>query len=589
MSQLASLPLLQQLMAAGNSQQPPAPQSYTPPAGNGPVPPPSMPGQQPSGPQMQSIAQQIALANPSSPNSGGTGMPPAPPSDPQTLKQAMLTKLQQLQGQPQGSAPVPPWAAGPLAQQQAQSTAATYNPVSRPAGSYSQGDTTINQPLVQQAVEKQALAKWDALNPDFSSKGRFRKRPTVDDSTHMPLIGLIAKDTPLSFANVKGADETTPEDIAAMPAGPVRDALQRRQATLMASYGDFADPHPGTQATAADPDAMRQRERDEHLQRIEHRAGMRHDPLEREDKRYMGAKEFDTIHDAAEAKRSPLVSAVANGAAPGGSLMDNPDFVEFSKWNPQAAGEMLRSESEGKRIAAEGQVHAQDRASNEKIAAGNNAATIKHAEMTATEKSLDNDPDYKLLVVAAGEAAQLYRDGKVTRKDYDKAQGALTAYLQNKAQRRQQGAAPPPLIQSITQGGAPAPGIPGAPMPGASQSPGTVPPPAAEQTKSILDQSDDDIKSGQLPDIIDQLLVENHGRLATPFGPDVAGPLQSRLAERKVTPSMLRDALKATDWIAAMPGGAAQRVGGQEGDQIRKRRAFLSYLLGQYPQARSSY
>ncbi len=301
------------------------------------------------------------LGQPFLPNSNSTGIPGGPPQPAPS----------------QGPPPVPAWAAAPLAQQQAQSTAASYNPVSRPAGNYDTGGLpAVNQSLAQQAVADAHRQDYATLHPDFARRflGKFSYKndlpPLINSIAGQSNLALpdwqIAKDD-APVASVGSVDSMTPEKIAAMPPGPVRDALERRMQALTVSgksdKGDFADYVDGTPATPVNRELAMQTERDQHLDRIARRAALPHDSMAREDKRYMGAKEFDAIHDAAEQKRSILAQSILQAQSGPFGMSKEEYFM-----NPQAGEAAMRAWSDQQKVAGEQRIAGEHNATQERIA-----------------------------------------------------------------------------------------------------------------------------------------------------------------------------------------------------------------------------
>jgi hypothetical protein len=469
-----------------------------------------------------------------------------------------------------------------LLQQQAGGMGAGYQPhgLGSTAGSYDTGGLPpVNQSLVQQAMANQDYAKYATLNPDMAKRfgpggmaslvGKFSYKNDLP-----PLVESIVKQSNLALPDwqvapktpsIGSVDSMTPERIAAMPPGPIRDAAQRRLEALTVhsqnGFGDYVDSTPTSPMTTA---AEHQRGLDaEHaasLIRSERRAAMhgRGDSnLEAFDRSRLAeaGKDFGAIHDAAEGKRSILAQSILGGGGPFGMSW------EQMQGNPDLAGHAMRAYGDQQRTAAEGKWHDADIQAKKDIARGENESRERVEERRRQADEDARDQTYKALEMQVAWAAQ-----KGTKPEFDAANNKLTAYSTWKAsQRGMHGGAP----QGASGAMPPAPGMPPELLKSltAPTSPAT-PAPVDPQTRLTKD----DIET-ELDRLLDQEKGIDPGHTGIPtLRPDRAKEILTDWSTRGLTTPMLRDYRAGTTYGGhtagdrlkdAIPGYGAFKLGAE--------------------------
>ncbi len=281
------------------------------------------------------------------PDSNSTGNPP--------FSSQELQQLRTQFGSAGASAP-PPQSNGPPL------------PPPTPQGYHTAGLPPVNQSLVASAMAHegpQGTRTYATLEPDFARRflGKFSVRNDLTPLMNS-LVGnsnlalpdwMIAKDEnnlpPVPAASIKGYGQNTPADLAAMPpaiAAAVQARDQKHHAdTLLGDRADgkhwYGDSQLGAALTPDQHARAMALEHDEHIERIARRAAMHgHDPLAAQDKRYMGAEQFNAIHAAAEDNRDKRRAAMMAQASPANPLgIPQEAWTAFVFQNPEAASQAI--------------------------------------------------------------------------------------------------------------------------------------------------------------------------------------------------------------------------------------------------------
>jgi hypothetical protein len=422
-------------------------------------------------------------------------------------------------------------------------------------------------------MANQDYAKYATLNPDMAKRfgpggmaslvGKFSYKndlpPLVESIVKQSNLALPEWQVAPSSPSIGSVDSMTPERIAAMPPGPIRDAAQRRLEALTVhsqnGFGDYVDSTPTSPMTTA---AEHQRGLDaEHaasLIRSERRAAMHgrgDSSLEAFDRSRLAeaGKDFGAIHDAAEGKRSILAQSILGGGGPFGMSW------EQMQGNPDLAGHAMRAYGDQQRTAAEGKWHDADIQAKKDIARGENESRERVEERRRQAEEDAKDPTYKALEMQVAWAAQ-----KGTKQDFEAANNKLTAYSAWKASQRgmrggapqgTSGPMPPELLKSLTAPSTPA-------------TPGPVDP----QTKL----TSADIET-ELDRLLDQEKGIDPGHTGIPtLRPDRAKEILADWSTRGLTTPMLRDYRAGTTYGGhtagdrlkdAIPGYGAFKLGAE--------------------------